>query len=166
MIRWLFRLVVLAGLVALGIWGWRVLFPGPEQAIRRQLIAVARETSISPGQGILPKAASLTTLRAFFTDDVEVKVEIPGQRVQTFTSRDQLMEVAAGVKATWQNLKVEFVDIDVALASTRQSAIVHATVRLDTPGQRMPEVQPLKVGLKKIDGEWLINRVETEKALR
>jgi hypothetical protein len=163
MIRWLFRLVVLGALAALGIWSWHRIFPGPEQAIRKQLAALAQSASISPGQGILP---SLSTLRSFFTDDVEVKVDIPGQRQQTITSRDELMQVAAGVKAAWRNLKVQVVDADIALASSGQSALVHLTIRVDTPGQSIPEVQPLRVGFKNVDGEWLIHRVETEKALR
>jgi hypothetical protein len=166
MIRWLFRLVVLAGLIALGVWGWQTLFPGPEQVIRKRLAAVARAVSISPGQGMVPKAASLATLRTFFTDDVEVRVDIPGQRWPALSNRDELMEVAATVKARWRELKAEVVDADVALTSGGQSAIVHLTAKVDIPGQNMPEVQSLRVGLKKIDGEWLINRVETEKALR
>jgi hypothetical protein len=165
MIRWLFRLVVLGALVYLGIWSWHRFFPGPEQAIRKRLVAVAKAISISPDQGIVPKAASLSTLRSFFTDDVEVKVNIPGYRQQILEGREELMQVAAGVKATWQNLKVEIVDADISLANG-QSALAHLTVKVDTPGQTVLEVQPLKVGLKNIDGEWLIHRVETEKALR
>jgi hypothetical protein len=165
MTRWLFRLVVLGALVYLGFWSWQRFFPSPERAIRKRLAAVAKAISISPDQGLVPKAASLAELRTFFTDDVEVKVSLPGQHQQTFEGREELMQVAGGVKATWHNLKVEIVDADISLAGG-QSALAHLTVKVDTPGQTMPEVQPLKVGLKYIEGEWLIHHVETEKALR
>jgi hypothetical protein len=166
MIRWLFRLVLLAGALSLGVWGWHLLFPGPEQAIRKRLVAVARAASISPGQGIVPRAANLATLRSFFADDVEVKADFPGQRSQVLNGREELMDLAAAVKARFTKFKVELVDIDIALTSSGRSAIAHLTAKLDLPGQNMPDVQPLKVGLKQVDGEWLITRVETEKALR
>jgi hypothetical protein len=165
MTRWLFRLVVFGALVYLGVWSWHRFFPSPEHAIRKRLAAVAKAVSISPDQGIVPKAASLASLRSFFTEDVEVKISFPGQRQETVTGREELMQVAGGVKATWHNLKVEIVDADISLASG-QSALAHLTIKVDTPGQTTMEVQPLKVGLKYIDGEWLIHRVETEKALR
>ena len=165
MIRWLFRLVIFAGVVYLGIWGWHKLFPGPEEAIRKRLVAVASAVSVSPSQGLVPKATSLNTLRSCFTEDVEVTVNIPGQRQQVLQGREEVMQVAGGIKMSWQNLKVEIVDADISLASS-QSALAHLTIKLDTPGQTMMEVQPLKVGLKYVDGEWLIHRVETEKVLR
>jgi hypothetical protein len=34
------------------------------------------------------------------------------------------------------------------------------------PGENVPEVQRIKAEFKNIDGEWLINRAETVKALR
>ncbi len=165
MTRWLFRLVVFGALVYLGAWSWHRFFPSPEHAIRKRLAALAKTVSISPDQGLVPKAASLSSLQSFFTEDVEVRVSFPGQRQETLIGREELMQVAAGVKATWHNLKVEIVDADISLANS-QSALAHLTLKVDTPGQTMMEVQPLKVGLKHIDGEWLIHRVETEKALR
>jgi hypothetical protein len=165
MIRWLFRLVVFAAVVYVGLWSWHKLFPGPEEAIRKRLVAVAKAVSVSPDQGLVPKATSLTTLRSYFTDDVEVTVNIPGQRQQVLQGSEEVMQVAGGIKMTVHNLKVEIIDADISLASS-QSALAHLTIKLDTPGQNTMEVQPLKVGLKYIDGDWLIHRIETEKVLR
>ena len=49
----IFRLVLLAALVALGVWLWTVLFPSPEKVIHKRLIGLANVVSFSPNEGDL-----------------------------------------------------------------------------------------------------------------
>ena len=60
-----FRLVLAAALVALGVWLWTVLFPSPEKVIRKRLTELARTVSFSPNEGNLVRLAGAQNLAAF-----------------------------------------------------------------------------------------------------
>ena len=51
-----FRLILLAALLALGVWLWFVLFPSPEKIIRQRLTELARTASFSSGESDLAQA--------------------------------------------------------------------------------------------------------------
>ena len=53
-----FRFVLLAALMALGVWLWFVLFPSPEKIIRQRLTELARTASFSSGEGNLARLAA------------------------------------------------------------------------------------------------------------
>ena len=164
--RWLLRLGLLAGLVALGFWGWHVLFPGPEQVIRRRLNELARAATIAPNESPLARLYNAQKLAGFFTPDVEVMVDVPGYSLHTFSGRDNLIEAATGARSTFGSLTVELVDIEVSMNSDKRSARVDLTAKVNRPGESTPQPQELKVDFKKIDGEWLIDRAETVRPLR
>jgi hypothetical protein len=51
-----FHVVLVAALIALGIWGWRMLFPSPENIIRARLASLAETVSYEPKVGPIPRA--------------------------------------------------------------------------------------------------------------
>jgi ketosteroid isomerase-like protein len=164
--RWLFRIVLIAGLIAFGVWAWHFFFPGPERLIGKQLSQLARVATIAPNEsqpGGLADAQKLTT---FFTPDAELVVDVPGRLQHTFSGRDEIRDAAAGVRATLRSLSVEFFDIVTTVAPDKKSAVAQLTAKATMPGENVPEVQRIKAEFKNIDGEWLINRAETVKALR
>jgi len=165
MMRWLFRLVLVGGFLALAILGWRVFFPTPEQVIRRQLADLARIASIAPNEGPLAKAYNSQKLTSFFAPDVEIVLDIPGHSA-ALHDRDELMRAAMAWRSSATSLKVEFLDVSVAIVPDKQSAQAHLTAKANLPGESLPEVQELRVAFRKMDGKWLINRVDTVKTLR
>jgi hypothetical protein len=163
--RWLFRLLLLSALAALGCWGWRALFPDPEQVVRKRLAELAQAASIAPNESPLARLANSQKLIGFFTRDVEVAVDVPGQSLQTFSGRDALSEAVTGARSCLQSLKIQFLDVHVALGEDRQTAIVNLTAIARMPGEKDPVPQEMKLSLKKIDGDWLVQKVETVKTL-
>jgi hypothetical protein len=164
--QWLLRGLLGLSLAALGIWGWRILFPSPEQAIRKQLTALAQTASVPASEGALAKLARAQRLTGFFTSNVEITVDLPGRSPQTITGRDELQQVALGARSMAAGLKVAFLDVGVTLAPDRQSAVAHLTARADVPGERMPQVQELSVSFQNLEHDWLISRVEAVRTLR
>ena len=61
-------------------------------------------------------------------------------------------------------LTVEFLDINVTVGPDQKSAVANLTAKAKVPGEDFM-VQELKFTLKKIQGAWLILRVETVKTL-
>ncbi len=164
--QWLLRALLGLCLAALGVWGWRVLFPGPEQLIRKQLTDLARTASVPSNEGALAKLSRAQRLAGFFTSNVEITVDLPGRSMQTIAGREELQQAALGARALAAGLKVAFLDVGVTVAPDRQSAVAHLTARADMPGERMPQVQELSFTFQTVEHDWLISRVETVRTLR
>ncbi|MEY2427389.1 MAG: hypothetical protein QOJ40_274 [Verrucomicrobiota bacterium] len=163
---WLVRGVVLAVLVVAGIWGWRILFPSPEQVIRKRLIEIARVASFSGKEGSLTKLSKVQKLSTFCTSDVEITVEWPGHSTQSLSGREEVLQAAAGLRSMIGSLMVEFLDTTVTVQPGQPVAFVHLTLKCNVSGERDYVVQELKLTFKKINGDWLISRAETVKTLR
>jgi hypothetical protein len=163
---WGFRLFLAAAMAVAGFWVWRLLFPGPEQVIRKELTQLAATASITPNEAPLTKLAKAQRLARFFSNDAEVRVDIPNRPYQDFNGREEIQQGALGARALLNSLKVQFLDMEVTLAPDKQSAVVRLTATADLPGEKVPEVQELEFRLKQIDRDWFIRRVETVKTLR
>ncbi len=164
--QWLFRLVVVAALVALGIWVWHILFPSQEQIIRKRLAELAQAASFSGNEAPLAKAANSQKLTTFCAADVEIALDVPGRSLQTLSGRDELRAAALGARSMLSGLKVEFLDPIVSVASDKQTAAVNLTARGKIPGEKDILVQELTFTFKLVEGDWLINKIETVRTLR
>jgi hypothetical protein len=159
------RLVWLAAVLAAGVWLWTVLFPGPEKVIRQSLAAIARDATSAPNQNPLVSVANAQRLGGYFSQDVEVELNLPGRLQQTFSGREEIVQTAAGVATSAKGLKVEFVDVNVKPAADKQSATAELTLKAQLAGDKDFIVQEMKIALQKTDGHWLIKRVETVRPL-
>jgi hypothetical protein len=163
--KWILRLCLLAVLIGGGLWGWRTLFPSPEQVIRRRLTEVARAASFPANQGALARLADAQSLTAFCTPDVEINVDVPGHSRQTLSGQDELLQAIVAARTALRGLNVEFFDILVTLAPDRSSAVANLTAKAQVPAERDFYVQEIQFNLRQTDGKWLIVRAETVRAL-
>jgi hypothetical protein len=163
--KWLWRVVAVVLLVGLGYWGWRVWFPGPEQAIRKRLTELARTASFTGREGTLVKLANAQALTTFCTPDVEIILDVPGHSRQTISGHDELLQAAAAARSYSHAVKVELFDILVTVAPDKNSAVAELTVKANVPSERDFYVQELRFTLKQVEGKWLISRVESVKTL-
>jgi SnoaL-like domain len=166
MTKWVLRLALIAGLFVGGVWGWRTLFPGPEQVIKRRLEQLAKAASTTGDEGLLAKAAHVQKVTTFFTPDVEIVLDIPGQYNAEVSGLDELTRMVAAARSMGKRIKVEFLDVSVAIAPDQNSAQTHMVGQAIITGERGLQVQELKAQLRKVDGQWLVNRVETVRTLR
>jgi hypothetical protein len=162
--EWSIRAILVAALIALGIWSWGVFFPSPEKVIRKRLGELAKAASFSSKEGLLATAWNASMLADFFTEDVEVTVEVPGTQ-HTLSGRAELLQAAAGARSAVSSLSIEFPDIKVTVAPDRTSAVVNLTARGKVPGERDYYLQELRMRMVKVKRDWLINQVETVKTL-
>jgi ketosteroid isomerase-like protein len=154
-----------AVLIAAGIWVWWTFFPSAQRAIRKTLLELAKAACIAPNESPLAKAINSKKVTDFCTGDVEITVDIPGYSRQTINGRDELLQAAMGARALVGGLNVEFLDIHVTVGPDKQSAIAELTAKGKVPGDKDLLVQELKFTLKKMGGDWLIQKVETVKTL-
>jgi len=160
------RLLLLIAVVALGIWGWRLLHPSPETVIRKELDVLARTASIPAEEAQLAKLSNAQKLASFFTTDAEITIDIPGRVYQTINGRLDVQEKALAARSFLGGLKVEFVDVSVTVAPDRETALASLTAKASIPGDSVPQVEEFKVDFKRVEGEWLIRHVENVRTLR
>jgi hypothetical protein len=163
--KWAFRGALAVIIVALGVWIWVTLFPGPEQAIRKRLAEVAQLGTFAGNEGPLAKGLNSQKLASFFTPDVEVSVDVPGVPRQKFSGQDDLLKAAMVVRTYLSSLKVELLDINIMFAPGKTSAIANLTLKVQINGEKDFTPQEMKFTLKKVKGEWLIRQAETVKTL-
>jgi hypothetical protein len=151
--------------VGLGIVGWRVFFQSPERAIRSRLNHLAEEASFGQKESTLSKATGLFGLLDYFTTNVEVRVEARGYGAHTFNGRDELMEYVKWLRVHFSSAKLELVDIEITVNPDKKTAKANLTGKAQISGERDPWIQEMDVYLRKVDGKWLIEKVETVRTL-
>ena len=154
-----------AALAALAFWLWLGFFPSPDRAIRRRLASVAQDISFDPGQGYLVRMARAQNLTGFFSTNVQVTINVPGRAEHHLAGRDEILQTALAARASVQSLEVKFPDVSVVVSPDHQSAVADVTMVARVAGQNDIIVQELKLSLQKIDGQWLITRIETVRPL-
>ena len=157
--------VIGALLFGLGVVAWRLLLPSQEEVIRHRLKEMARLASFTPNEGALAKAYNAQKLSGFCTPDVEVIVALPGYR-QSIKGRDEVLGAAMRVRSTLSSLEIEFPDILVTVALDKQSAVADLTARTKIGGEKDSDIREFRCAFKKIDGSWLLSRVESARTLR
>jgi hypothetical protein len=161
-----FRVIVLAGLLALGVWLWIYYHPTPQEAIRRQLANLAEAASFEKGEGLVTRAAASQKLAGFFAPNVMMNIEPRGIFADEVT-RAEIAERAFQLRSfpDIESFKVKVLDPVITLGADKKSAIVELTIHAETAGERHLIVQEMKFMMKEVDDEWYILRVETVRTL-
>jgi len=162
--KWAFRGALAVIVIALAVWLWVTFFPGPERAIRKRLAELAQLSTFGK-EGDLAKGLNAAKVPGFFTQDVEISVDVPGLQRVKLSGRDQLLTAAMQVRQGLSGLKVDLLDINIAFTPDKSSAIVNLTLKIQANGDRDFTPQEMKFTMKKVKGEWLIRQAETVKTL-
>jgi len=159
------RFLLLAAAVAGCIWLWTILFPSPEKIIRLQIGRLAKAASFDSNEGTLVVLNKAERLGGFFNTNVEVNLDVPWRFQHSFASRSEITQAAAAAHSAVGGLKVEFLDVDVKIGPDKLSATADLTVRAQASNEKDFITQEMKFTFQKIDGDWLITRVETVRTL-
>jgi hypothetical protein len=160
------RFILSAAVVALAVWVWMALHPDPERLIRRQLDGVARTVSFGPNEGTLAKLRAAQKLADFFATNVEVNINVPGRVDHRLVGREDVQQAALAARASVQSLNVAFPDVTVIVNADKESAVADLTLQARVGGEQDMIVQEMKFTFRKINGEWLITKVETVRTLQ
>jgi hypothetical protein len=159
-----FRFLLALALIGLGAWLWWTFFPGAERAIRAQVAALAKTVSFKPSDGNVPKGIKAMKLLDFFTADVVIKLKPKGFEPLELDGREAIRESEPLLYYKGpRGLEVKFLDVKLTLGPDRQTAIAYLTCQATVAGEGDFYVQELELMFKKVDGAWLIYRVETVK---
>jgi hypothetical protein len=163
--RWVLFAIVLVASGGVGFWAYGVLFPSPEKVIRRQLLELARSASYDSNESALARLANAQKVIGFFSSDAEIRFDSPGHGQQSLDGRDEILQAIMAVKSAVKSIKVEFPDVVVRLVPGKNKALADVTVRGTVSGERDLYIQEMNFHLEKIEGRWLVKRVEPVKTL-
>ncbi|HUZ08436.1 MAG TPA: hypothetical protein VMV89_13240 [Candidatus Paceibacterota bacterium] len=155
------RLAFLAAMIALGLWLWTVFFPVPEKVIRHRLEKLAADASFTADQGNLSRLAGGENVAGYFSTNIEININVPGQEQVTLAGRAEITQAVLGVRERLKSLSVKFPDINITLAPNKKSAVADVTLDAAVSDKSDAVVQELKISFQKIEGVWLIIRIET-----
>jgi hypothetical protein len=158
---------ILAAVAVIGgaFWLWTVMFPSPEDVIRARLNALAKAVSFDSNGGMLSQAYNAQKAADFFTTDVDLEVDVAGYDPISLRGRDEVLQITMAARSRLTSLKIEFPDMNISIGADGQTAKVNLTGKATVPGERDVSAQEFNFMLKKVDGKWLICRVETVKTL-
>jgi len=142
------------------------LFPNEERRIRKRLDGLASLVASAEGGSTARGLLAADRLRDYLTSDIEIEIEVPGERRQTFSGRQDIIRAALAARAAYGGLKVAFLDVRVTLGPGNESASVSTTVRASQPGQRDVFYQEMKLTLQQEDRQWRVRKAETVKSLQ
>ena len=153
------HVVILFALGAIAYFGYRwYVASDDERRIRAALDDLAVTVGES-GEDGLAQMTRAARLGRFFTPDVVVDLGPPYMPVQ---GRDTIMAMAAKAQVPGGGLDVRFVDVSIDVAPSGEAAVARltATVRSrdGTVGSGL-DAKELEMAWRKLDGEWLIERV-------
>jgi hypothetical protein len=159
------RLVLFAALAALGFWLWMVMFPTAEKVILKRMASLASTATFNASDSNINRASKAASLVAYFSEQAEIIIDVPGWGSRTLGNKDEIREAAYGGFAALPGLKVSFLDTTVRVGADKATAEVSCTARIFVGNDKDYGVQEIHFKLKKTDGNWLITRVETVKTL-
>lgn len=143
-----------------------MLFPSPQEVIRSRLRKLAATASFGPKDSRLARLYKAQKITDFFTPDVVMSVDVRGYEPGTLSGRDDLQRAALALASSqFGELKIEFLDVNVTLSPDKQTAVANLTGKATVEGQHDFSVQEFNFKLRKVDGKWLIYRVETVRTL-
>ena len=85
----------------------------------------------------------------YFSEDVQVVVDVPGSSIHTLAGREELTQAAMAAKSMSNGLKVEFLDPNIDLNQGGESALVDLTLKAKPGNDSDLIVQELKLTFKK-----------------
>jgi hypothetical protein len=160
------RVALLLGGAALGFWLWIVLFPSPQKLVLKRISSLAATANVNAADGNFTRANKVSSLISYFSTDAEISFDVPGAGARTLTGRDEIREAAAGGYINLASLKVRFEDVVARIGPDKQTAVVTCTANVRANDSQDTGIQELRFQFRKIDGDWLIVRVETVKTLQ
>ena len=154
------RLIMLVVFVALGFWLWTTLFPSAEKIILKKMAALAATATFKPDDSPIQRASQAANLVSYFSNDAEIIVES-----RSLSGHEEIREQAYGGFATLPGLKTSFLDVTAHVSPDQQNAEVNCTAKIFVGDNKDYDIQEMRFKFKKIDGKWLITRVEAIKTL-
>ncbi len=152
---------VVVGAAAAGYFWWY----SPERQIRRVLASVEEGFTHGEPTTALGAVSAPSALQPYFSADVAIETGRPLGVVQ---GRDAVMAAATRLRSSTPAFRLEFVDVQIDLASDNLSASINCTAMAtlqDRAGQESVDAREAIITMHVQDGRWVITRARAVEVL-
>ena len=153
--RWAAVLLIVAG-AGFAVYRW---WSGPEGQIRRVLDEISEALGHDAPVTPLQTASRAAALRDLVASDIVIS---PGQPFSPIHGRDAVIGMAARISAGAESFEIEFVDVNITVASSGTSAMVDLTVKVTAHnrGQETVDAREVMMEFAYVDGQWVVKNAE------
>lgn len=155
----LLQIILLLTLAAAGYFLWIWTHPTPEKAIRKQMEKLSETLVAKPGEGNIARVAGINRTLSFFTPDININGEGIAQVNQSITGQTELQQALFAARSRLDGA-ITFNDINIIVGAEQTNARVNFNAVARLSGQTEPYTQDLKAEFVKVDGKWLISRID------
>jgi hypothetical protein len=161
------RLVIPALVAVLAYTAW-TMWPSEEARIRARLddLGGAVSMGLEKHETQMARLARVARLRQFLAPDLYLDVGAPYQPIE---GRDVVLGMVAKAALPPRDVIVRFVDVQVTIDPAGGQAIAYLTAEASSQtseGAREIDARELQLTLRKVEGEWIVTRVEVLRTLQ
>ena len=153
------QIVLILALCAAGFFLWTWTHPSPEKAIQKQMEKLAETLVAKPGEGNFARVAAINKTLSFFTPDIHINGEGIAQVNESITGKTELQQALFAARSRLDGA-ITFLEVHVIVGPEATNARVNFRAVARLSGQNEPYSQDLKAEFAKVDGDWLISRVD------
>jgi len=162
-------LILIIACLAAGLMGFFFFYQTDAEKIRSRLDELAERVSKDESENELMAAGHAKNIAEIFTDPCVLKIpQTPYREVSGEFSRQDIRAYAMSGRARYERIELAIYDISIDFPD-ENTASVRLTARINAGAQdskrRFDEFYELACKFKKIEGDWLINRVAAVEVL-
>jgi hypothetical protein len=158
-VKRLLQIIVLIAAAAAGYFLWIWTHPSPEKAIHKQMEKLAETLASKPGEGNFARVAGINKTLSFFTSNIYINGEGIPQVNDSIQGQTELQQALFAARSRLDGA-ITFNEIHVIVGPEATNARVNFNAVARLNGQTEPYNQDLKAEFVKVDGKWLISRVD------
>lgn len=149
--------IVLVVLMAAGAWRF---WPSEEKRVRRVIVGLAEDASFTAGEGNISRIAKVNAIANRFTTDAELHVDQVVRVETALRGRDTIQGLLMAAAPLMGAVQVEVHDVQVTLGGDDTAQVI-MTASAKTGGRQGDfNAQEFELQMRKVEGVWLIARVE------
>jgi len=134
--RWFWRVIIAAALVVVAVCFTAYFFPAPSEPFALGSLELAKSASFGGNEPPLAAMANAQRVAGFFMEDVQIQVELPGRVGATVSGRDEWRDKTIALRSLGAGLPGEFLDINIIVASDKNSAEANLTLKGRIAGEK------------------------------
>jgi hypothetical protein len=158
-VKRLLQIILVLAVAAAGYFLWVWTHPTPEKAIHKQMEKLSETLVAKPGEGNIARIAGINRTLSFFTPDININGEGIAQINQSIQGQTELQQALFAARSRLDGA-ITFGDINIIVGPEQTNARVNFNAVARLSGQTEPYTQDLKAEFVKVDGKWLIARVD------
>lgn len=156
-IKWVLFSAFVLGFI---VWLVNISLPTEEDRIHNRIGGLLRVLDTMPGDSTLKRVAQVERVIDYFTPDVVVRLQ-GSTALEDSVGRDALMEAVRATIMGANRLRIERYDTRTKVAPNQVEGTVTMTVFGYFNDRQNPNVQLVRLAMRKQEGEWRISKVET-----